>query len=162
MLKIRWSCDRLIFNMGIHIPGKDCLYIETGPWLPIEYHSQMAFTLLPVHRRVFSCLLHTKWITCLYMTGKLSRGWDNMAASLQATLSNTFLYARLKNGRIMLWQCPSVCPSVRPSVRVFRTFFQRALRYQFETWYMHSVGGTTYRVWVSSQLGHFDLVYSQK
>ena len=26
-----------------------------------------------------------------------------------------FLYARLKNGRIMLWQCPSVCPSVRPS-----------------------------------------------
>ena len=40
----------------------------------------------------------------------------------------------------------SVRPSVRPSVRVFRTFFQRALRYQFETWYMHSVGGTTCRV----------------
>ena len=56
----------------------------------------------------------------------------------------------------------SVRLSVRPSVRVFRTFFQRALRYQFETWYMHSVGGTTCRVWVSSQLGHFDLVYSQK
>ena len=56
----------------------------------------------------------------------------------------------------------SVRPSVRPSVRVFRTFFQRALRYQFQTWYMHSVGGTTCRVWVSSQLGHFDLVYSQK
>ena len=55
---------------------------------------------------------------------------------------NLFLYARLKNGRIMLWQCPSV----RPSVRVFRTFFQGALRYQFETWYMHSVGGTTCRV----------------
>ena len=30
---------------------------------------------------------------------------------------STFLYARLKNGRIMLWQCPSICPSVRPSVR---------------------------------------------
>ena len=37
----------------------------------------------------------------------------------------SFLYARLKNGRIMPWQCPSVrpsvhpsvCPSVRPSVR---------------------------------------------
>ena len=56
----------------------------------------------------------------------------------------------------------SVRPSVLPSVRVFRTFFQHALRYQFETWYMHSVGGTTCRVWVSSQLGHFDLVYSQK
>ena len=32
MLKIRRSGDRLIFNMGIPIPGKDSLYIETGPW----------------------------------------------------------------------------------------------------------------------------------
>ena len=31
MLKIRRSCDCLIFNMGIPIPGKDGLYIETGP-----------------------------------------------------------------------------------------------------------------------------------
>ena len=32
MLKVRRSRDRLIFNMGIPIPGKDGLYIETGPW----------------------------------------------------------------------------------------------------------------------------------
>ena len=32
MLKIRRSHDRLIFNMEIHIPGKDGLYIGTGPW----------------------------------------------------------------------------------------------------------------------------------
>ena len=32
MLKIRRSRDRLIFNMGISIPGKDGLYIETGSW----------------------------------------------------------------------------------------------------------------------------------
>ena len=57
---------------------------------------------------------------------------------------------------------PSVCPSARPSLRVFQTFLQHALRYQFETWYIHSVGGTTCGVWVASQLGHFDLVYSQK
>ena len=31
MLKIRWSRDRLIFNMGIAIPGIDGLYIEAGP-----------------------------------------------------------------------------------------------------------------------------------
>ena len=30
MLKIRRSRDRLIFNMGIPIPGKDGHYIETG------------------------------------------------------------------------------------------------------------------------------------
>ena len=33
MLKIRRSHDRLIFNMGIPIPGKDSLNIETGPCL---------------------------------------------------------------------------------------------------------------------------------
>ena len=33
MLKIRRSHDRFIFNMGITIPGKDGLYIETGPSL---------------------------------------------------------------------------------------------------------------------------------
>ena len=32
MLKIRRSCDRLSFNMGIRIPVKDDLYIETGSW----------------------------------------------------------------------------------------------------------------------------------
>ena len=31
MLKIRRSCDRLIFNMGNPIPGKHGLYVETGP-----------------------------------------------------------------------------------------------------------------------------------
>ena len=68
----------------------------------------------------------------------------------------------LCRGNVRPSVCPSVCPSVRPSVRVFRTFLQHALRYQFETWYMHTVGGTTCRVWVASQLGQFDLVYSQK
>ena len=40
----------------------------------------------------------------------------------------------------------SIRLTVRPSVRVFRTFLQHALRYQFETWYIQSVGGTTCRV----------------
>ena len=63
------------------------------------------------------------------------------------------LYARLKNGTYYAMPM-SVRPSVCPSVRVFRTFFQHALRYQFETWYIHWVGGTTCWVWVASQLGH--------
>ena len=32
MLKIRWSRDRLIFNMGILILVRGHLYIETAPW----------------------------------------------------------------------------------------------------------------------------------
>ena len=31
-LDITRSHDPLIFNMAIPIPGKDGLYIETGPW----------------------------------------------------------------------------------------------------------------------------------
>ena len=32
MLKIRWPLGRLIFNMGIAIPGKTVFLIETAPW----------------------------------------------------------------------------------------------------------------------------------
>ena len=86
-------------------------------------------------------------------------------AGFQYMYFTEFLYARLKSGMyyaVAMSVRPSIRPSVRPSVRVFRTFLQHALRYQFETWYIHSVGGTTCRVWVASQLGHFDLVHSQK
>ena len=33
MLKIRRSCDHLIFNMGIFIPGKDGAQMVMGPYL---------------------------------------------------------------------------------------------------------------------------------
>ena len=60
------------------------------------------------------------------------------------------------------WTYYALVMSVCPSIRVFRFFFQHVLRYQFETCYLHLVGGTTCRVSVSSHLGHFDLVCSQK
>ena len=42
MLNIRQSCDRLIFNMGIPIPGKDSLYTEgiENAYLPKNVHFQ--------------------------------------------------------------------------------------------------------------------------
>ena len=40
-------------------------------------------------------------------------------------------------------------------------FFQHALRYQFETWYIHIVGSATHQVRVS-QSGHPDLFCSQE
>ena len=36
MLKIRRPLGRLIFNMGIAIPGKTVFLIETAPWLTLE------------------------------------------------------------------------------------------------------------------------------
>ena len=53
----------------------------------------------------------------------------------------------------------SRAPSQR---KVFWTFYQHALRYQFETWYIHLVGSATHQVKVSSQSGHRDLLYSQE
>ena len=50
-----------------------------------------------------------------------------------------------------------------PSQRkVFRTFLVHFFRYQFETWYIHLVGGVTCLVRVSFQSGYFDLLYSKK
>ena len=50
-----------------------------------------------------------------------------------------------------------------PSQRkVFRTFFVHVVRYQFETWHIHLVGGVTGQVRVSFESGHFDLLYCQK
>ena len=40
MLKIRMSRDHPIFNMEIPIPGKDIVYIETGPWSFLLVHSK--------------------------------------------------------------------------------------------------------------------------
>ena len=55
---------------------------------------------------------------------------------------------------------PHVCLAVHPPA--FSGLFQHAWIYHFKTWYMHSVGGTTCRVWVSSQLGHVGSVLQTK
>ena len=48
------------------------------------------------------------------------------------------------------------------SEKLSGVFFQHALRYQFETWYIHLVGSATHEVRVSSQSGHPGLLYSQE
>ena len=42
MLKMRRSHDRLVFNMGIPIPRKDGLYIETGPGALKKMHLKIS------------------------------------------------------------------------------------------------------------------------
>ena len=62
----------------------------------------------------------------------------------------------------VLCRCIAMSVRVCPSVCVSWTFLQHVLIYQFEAWYIHSVGWRTCQIWVSSQLVHFDLVSSQK
>ena len=145
-----------------------CLRHQNIIWSNVDQSSVRYYRLFQVLNMITICIyIHGKghqyskryWIKNLILNTK----------PISRSQRNYFLYARLKNGTyyaVAMSVRPSVRlsvrPSVRPSVRVFRTFLQHALRYQFETWYMHSVGGTTCRVWVASQLGQFDLVYSQK
>ena len=59
MLKIRRPNGRLIFNMGIPIPGKDGLYIETGPcccWLGSLQRQTISINDIDYVEWGFSCI----------------------------------------------------------------------------------------------------------
>ena len=47
MLKIRRPLGRLIFNMGIAIPGKTVFLIETAPWQPLMLDARTGNLLVP-------------------------------------------------------------------------------------------------------------------
>ena len=100
----------------------------------------------------FACYAHCYVTWCPLTTGIVASQWPSARDAVLVTryptpftsaCLNSFLYARLKNGRIMLWQCPSVCPSVRPSVRpsfpdFFLTCFEISiwnLVYAFSRWH---------------------------
>ena len=71
--------------------------------------------------------MHTLLMTPFQMTSRHQGQWPfDLDFDLEA--KNSFLYARLQTGRIMVWWCPSV----RPSVTVFRTFLLHALTYWSE------------------------------
>ena len=71
MLKIRRPTGRLIFNMGIPIPGKTVFYIETGPSI-FQYPHNKYFIARPVGRGMgclmwASSLIHVlllSWASC--------------------------------------------------------------------------------------------------
>ena len=63
MLKIRWPLGRLIFNMGIAIPGKTVFLIEMAPKCHLNLLSQPSSTAIfqPIYYQVImttSCILH--------------------------------------------------------------------------------------------------------
>ena len=62
MLKIRRPLGRLIFNMGIAIPGKTVFLIETAPWILIPFALKSA---------KMDCILMAKVISDLAEGGRL-------------------------------------------------------------------------------------------
>ena len=53
MLKIRRPLGRLIFNIGIAIPGKTVFLIETGPWLALCVLKQMVYNRISYQLHCF-------------------------------------------------------------------------------------------------------------
>ena len=51
MLKIRRPLGRLIFNMGIAIPGKTVFLIETAPRRPIQYKDVLSMQEVLFYRQ---------------------------------------------------------------------------------------------------------------
>ena len=108
-----------------------------------QRHLTAWFTTIPV-AEVLSSKFHA-WKPFHQWFSLEINGWCKLHFCVFEIVTVPFYTPVWKRGRIMTWQCPSV----RPSVRVIRTFLQHALRYQFETWYIHSVGGMTCWVWVA-------------
>ena len=80
MLKIRRPNGRLIFNMGIPIPGKDGLYIETGPCLCdlhrlTQYSTEMDFGTFRISAGIvlyYTCTMVCYTVETLYNTVNFS------------------------------------------------------------------------------------------
>ena len=89
MLKIRRSRNRLIFYMGITIPGKDGLYIEMGPWCQhwIELHKLHSY---PVRRQWY-----------IYMCSKavifFHNAFENVVVLMAAILSRPQWYIKYEH-----------------------------------------------------------------
>ena len=57
MLKIRRPLGRLIFNMGIAIPGKTVFLIETAPWSQTGQHAGN-YVLIALKFNIFKTNFH--------------------------------------------------------------------------------------------------------
>ena len=68
MLKIRRPLGRLIFNMGIAIPGKTVFLIETAPRLLTSCLTAICYVTLTCHPRLqalHSCMQYIMWYCCI-------------------------------------------------------------------------------------------------
>ena len=63
MLKIRRPLGRLIFNMGIAIPGKTVFLIETAPWQGYLLYIRIIYRLSAGETQQKGCTSHWQW-TC--------------------------------------------------------------------------------------------------
>ena len=94
MLKIRRPLERLIFNMGIAIPGKTVFLIETAPWI---LHDNIR-RLSKVHAEMKCCIDGPNWfinvitgiLDSMLIVNSLAPGWfeHNFRYTILVSFSN--------------------------------------------------------------------------
>ena len=113
MLKIRRPLGRLIFNMGIAIPGKTVFLIETAPW---SCHNMVNFLQNTLNRHLDGLMLkkhHTlelrliyikpsTWLVWSYVSFAWSHHLDRLSSK---NLRSIFSIAVLHR----IWLCNRVC-----------------------------------------------------
>ena len=102
----------------IHWTVRFCHYHERGNWIgTAQYIEELANYCHQSTKKTTLPSCYSRW-NCIFQM-------------------SYFIFIRPFEKRTYYAMAMSVRLSVHPSVRVFRNSFQHALRYQFETWYMH-------------------------
>ena len=80
MLKIRRPLGRLIFNMGIAIPGKTVFLIETAPWVPSPQKFQITNGDRTDPRKISNVHLFLDGMghICLHFSKTLTEHWSQL------------------------------------------------------------------------------------
>ena len=139
MLKIRRPLGRLIFNMGIAIPGKTVFLIETAPWIhPISQPNPPGGFVLLIRCIPFVMLCCQQMImvqynirSCLQILSKLSRmiecvQWIVMKTWASGKHQDTWWRHQMET---LLALCagnspvPGEFPAQRPVTRIFDVLF---------------------------------------
>ena len=96
MLKIRRSRDRIIFHIGISIPGKDGVYIETGSWFCYQHPRACKEKVFKLSYRCFmKCTITHRFL--LHVINSSTPGQNG--SRLQTTFLSAFSWIK----SILFW-----------------------------------------------------------
>ena len=114
MLKIRRPLGRLIFNMGIAIPGKTVFHIETAPWSSLDScdrnNRHNAHILLHILFYVLHYETNDRYIYCKNTRGTYAGYVDTHADTgnrVWLKIVVTFFYGMIRSRYV--WGCATIC-----------------------------------------------------
>ena len=113
MLKIRRPLGRLIFNMGIAIPGKTVFLIETAPWELSQYKDHLTSIRIPIIKITPSCD-HFSFVIRIPISGKTIfelRQGPNLALIHGYCQTSSISSTKFQNFKMcLISSCSCLCP----------------------------------------------------